>query len=326
MNNLTAPAADGRFEPSKLVIPAVMTAAFWAIAVLFWRLSGRWFFLVNFGYIGLAVGFGMALYKLLPRRKKPLGRRITQFLVGAYMLGLLGLVARENMQLEGFFHFVLAGFFAGAVIHYTVAKLVGPLLFGRAWCGWACWTAMVLDLLPFKRNRAGRLPGRWGQLRYLHFALSLALVLVLWFVFGYQVRTNDIRSLAWLVGGNVLYYGIGIWLAFALKDNRAFCKYVCPIPTLQKVLSRFALLKISGNRERCTECGACTRVCPMDIRVHEYAAQGKRVLSTECILCFECENACPRGALRTTFRLDGGMTELIRTRRNGEPESDSGPA
>ncbi|UCG42029.1 MAG: 4Fe-4S binding protein [candidate division WOR-3 bacterium] len=320
MNDRTTPADTRRFKLSKLVIPAVMTAAFWAIAVLFWRLSGHWFFLVNFGYIGLSVGFGMALYTPLPRRRKPWGRRITQFLVGAYMLGLLGLVARENMQLEGFFHFLLAGFFAGAVIHYTVAKLLGPLLFGRAWCGWACWTAMVLDLLPFKRNQAGRLPGPWGLLRYLHFSLSLVVVLVLWFVFRYQVRTNDIHSLYWLAVGNVIYHGVGILLAVALRDNRAFCKYVCPIPTLQKVLSRFALLKISGNRDKCTECGACARACPMDIRVHEYAARARRVLSTECIQCFECENVCPRGALRTTFRFDGGNSELIRTRRTAEPE------
>jgi polyferredoxin len=308
-----------RPKRASLVIPLVMTAAFWAIAILFWRLTGAWFFLVNFGYIGLAVGLGMTLYTLLPRRRKPLGRRVTQFLVGVYMLGFLGFFARENMQLEGFFHFLLAGFLAGAVIHYLVAKLFGPLLFGRAWCGWACWTAMVLDLLPFKRNPAGRPPGRWGMLRYLHFGLSLALVLVLWFVFRYQVRTNDMRSLYWLLAGNVFYYSVGIWLAFALKDNRAFCKYVCPIPTLQKVLSRFSLLKISGDRQKCTNCGACSKACPTDVQVHEYVAQGRRVLSTECILCFECQNVCPKGALRTTFRLDGGMTELIKTRKSNTP-------
>jgi ferredoxin-type protein NapH len=297
-----------------LVVPVVMTAAFWAIGVLFWRLTGRPFFLLNFGYIGLAVGVGMTLYALLPRQKKPRGRRVTQFLVGTYMLGFLGLVARENMQLEGFFNYLLAGFLAGALVHYLVAKLFGPLIFGRGWCGWTCWTAMVLDLLPYKRNLAGRLRGRWGHLRYLHLVLSLGLVLVLWFGFRYKLQANGFRSLAWLVAGNVLYYAAGIWLAFALKDNRAFCKYVCPIPTLQKVLSRFALLKLSADREKCTNCGACSKACPMDVQVHEYVAQGRRVLSTECIFCLECQNACPKGVLRADFRLDGGATELLKTR------------
>jgi polyferredoxin len=57
-----------------------------------------------------------------------------------------------------------------AVIHYMIAKIFGPVLFGRLWCGWACWTVMVLDLLPFKRPR-GRLPGRWGWVRYLHYGM-----------------------------------------------------------------------------------------------------------------------------------------------------------
>jgi len=301
-----------------MAIPIVMTAVFWAIAVLLWRLTGYVFYLVNFGYIGLSVGGGMTLYTLLPRRKKLWGRRIAQLLIGAYMLGFLGFFARENMQLEGFFHFLLAGFYAGAVIHYAVAKLFGPLFFGRGWCAWGCWTAMVLDLLPYKRNPAGRLPGRWGWLRYLHFGLSLGLVLVLWFGFRYEVRTNDLRSLYWLLVGNVLYYASSIVLAFVLKDNRAFCKYLCPIPTMQKVLSRFALLKVAGDREKCTQCGACSKACPMDVQVHEYVAQGRRVLSTECIFCFECQNACAKGTLRTTFRLDGGMTEFIKTR---EPDA-----
>lgn len=117
-------------------------------------------------------------------------------------------------------------------MHYTVAKLIGPAIFNRAWCGWACWTVMVLDLLPCKRNPAGRLPGRWGLLRYLHFGISLAFVLVLWYGFRYEVRTNDLRSLFWLLIANGLYYATGTALAFALKDNRAFCKYVCPIPTV----------------------------------------------------------------------------------------------
>ena len=33
--------------------------------------------------------------------------------------------------------------------------------------------------------------------------------------------------------GNILYYTVGIILAFAFKDNRAFCKYICPITVIQ---------------------------------------------------------------------------------------------
>jgi polyferredoxin len=281
---------------------------------MLWQTTGKIFYLFNFGYIGTSLGVGIGIYSALPRRLKPWGRRLSQFLIGAYMLVFLGLIQRENMQIEGFFFYLLAGIFAGAVIHYLVAKVFGPLIFNRGWCGWACWTAMVLDLLPFRRKLPGRLPKKWGRLRVVHCGLSLTLVLVLWFGVGYRVTVQSNAELWWLIAGNVFYYVIAVVLAFSLKDNRAFCKYLCPIPTLQKPGTRFALIKIEGNESKCNDCGACVKACPMDIRIPEYTHQGKRVLSTECILCFDCVNVCTKGALTTSIKLDGGQLELLRCR------------
>lgn len=277
--------------------PLILLAIFLSIAVALWLTTGRVFYLFNFGYIGTAVAVGLGVYIALPARKKPLGRRLAQFLVGVYMLVFLGLVGRENMQIEGFFFYLFSGFFAGSVIHYLVAKIAGPLIFNRGWCGWACWTAMVLDLLPFQRHRTPRLPEPWTYLRYGHFALSLGLVTALWWGFNYRVAEQSVTELYWLLGGNLFYYAVGIALAYALKDNRAFCKYVCPIPTLQKIPARLALLKITGNADKCVACGACQKVCPMDIDIAGYVKKGQRVLSTECIMCMECINVCSRGAL-----------------------------
>ena len=52
-------------------------------------------------------------------------------------------------------------------------------------------------------------------------------------------------------------------------------------------------------------------MCPMDIRVSEYVLDNQRVLSTECILCFECIKVCAKGALGTSFSFDIGNRELI---------------
>ena len=305
---------ENTYEVKNFRVPFIIFLSFWAIAVVLWQTTGKIFFLFNFGYIGTAVGVGIGLYVLLPRRKKPSGRRLAQLLIGLYLLVFLGVFNMENMQLEGLFFYLLSGFFAGSVIHYLVAKIVGPILFGRGFCGWACWTAMVLDFLPFKRNKTGRIAAQWELLRYVHFAFSFVLVLVVWFLFLYRPIPMGQAELAWLVCGNTFYFASAIILAFALKDNRAFCKYLCPITAILKITSRFALLKIEGSKEKCTQCGACNKACPMDINIMEYVKNGERVLSTECIFCMTCTTVCPEGILRDTFRMDIGGKEYIQRR------------
>jgi ferredoxin-type protein NapH len=177
---------------------------------------------------------------------------------------------------------------------------------------------MVLDMLPFKRP-SGRLPGRWGWIRYLHFGLSLALVLLLVYVVGFRDGATGRTAVIWFIIGNVAYYIIGIVLAYALGDNRAFCKYLCPVSVPLKVMSRFSLLKIGGSADKCNDCGACVKMCPMDVRIPEYIKNGRRVLSTECILCQTCVTVCARDALKLSFGFDLGGKELLQEQ---EPKTE----
>lgn len=296
----------------KLQFPALLLMIFWTVAIALWRKTGNIFFLFDIGYIGTSLGVGSGLFALLPRRKRPIGRRVAQFLIGLYMVGFLGFFVFQNMQIEGLFFFVCTGIVSGAIIHYSIAKLFGPFIFGRGFCGWACWTAMVLDLLPFTRSK-GWTPGPWKWMRYVHFALSLGLVASLARLFSY--RPLGLAAVWWMVSGNLLYYASGILLAFLLKDNRAFCKYLCPVPVFMKIGSRFALIKISGAKDECNQCMACVKVCPMDIRIPDYLSAGQRILSTECILCQTCVSACPTGTLTTSWGLDAGWRERLQVRR-----------
>lgn len=130
--------------------PLIMWIIFETIAVTLWLVLDNLFYLFNFSYIGTAIAVGLVLYQ----QKKKYARNVVQFAVGMYMLVYLGILCRENMQIEGFWYYLFLGVFEAATIHYAVAKIFGPLIFGRGWCGYACWTAMVLDLLPFKEPAA----------------------------------------------------------------------------------------------------------------------------------------------------------------------------
>jgi ferredoxin-type protein NapH len=303
---------------NKLIVPGVVMLAFWILAFFMWLSSGEVMALFFFGYIGASAGLGLGLYAALPKQKKPLGRRLALFMIGTFLFVFAGLIGAENIQIEGFFFGLLTGVIQASVTHYLIAKIFGPVLFGRLWCGWACWTVMVLDLLPFTRP-SGRLPGRWSWLRYLHFALSLSVVLALFLIFGFREGATGTTAVIWFLVGNALYYMVGIVLAYVLKDNRAFCKYVCPITVPLKLTTFFSLLRIRGEAERCNECMACVKMCPMDIRVPDYIKHGQRVLSTECSLCQTCITVCAPEALKLSFGLDLGGRDLLRERERVSP-------
>ena len=270
----------------KFMLPAMMWLIFEIIAITLWLTKKNIFYLFNFSYIGTSLAIGFLLFQL----QYKYARRIAQFLVGAYMLVYLGLMCNENMQIEGFWYYLFTGVFEAATIHYAVAKIFGPLIFGRGWCGFACWTAMILDLLPYKIPQQPR--KKWGWIRYITFALSFIFVSGLFLA---QVKNME-QIMFWLfLIGNILYYIVGIYLAFALKDNRAFCKYICPITVFLKPASYFSLLRIKCDKSKCVSCGKCKKVCPMNVDVTDNSR--KRKNGTECILCFECEKVCPKNAL-----------------------------
>ena len=107
---------------------------------------------------------------------------------------------------------------------------------------------------------------------------------------------NIERIMFWaFIVGNLLYYAAGIVLAFVLKDNRAFCKYICPVTVFLKPMSYFSLLRITCDKSKCVSCGKCKQVCPMNVDMTDNSR--KRENGTECILCMECVKACPKNAL-----------------------------
>ena len=270
----------------KYIHSIMMLIIFETIAVVLWRTKYNLFYLFNFSYIGISISLGIFLFT----QKYKYARRVTQLLVGCYMLIYLGLICGENMQIEGFWYYLFTGVFEAATIHYAVAKIFGPLLFGRGWCGYACWTAMVLDFLPYKVPVAPR--KRLGWLRYITFAASLLFVLAL-----FLARVGNIeRIMFWaFIVGNVLYYAAGIILALAFRDNRAFCKYLCPITVFLKPMSYFSLVRVKCDKEKCISCGKCKRVCPMNVDMTDNSRS--RENGTECILCMECVKSCPKKAL-----------------------------
>lgn len=256
------------------------------VAVILYLTTKNLFYLLNFSYIGTCITVGSYLYM----NNIKYARNVVQFAVGLYMLIYLGIISNENMQIEGFWYYLFLGVFEAAVIHYLVAKIIGPIIFGRGWCGYACWTGMILDLLPYKVPKEKR--KKLGFIRYITFSLSFIFVAIL-FIFKFDNLSN-IMFWAFIIG-NVIYYITGISLAFIFKDNRAFCKYICPITIFLNPASYFALIRVKRDKDKCINCKKCIKSCPMNVDMLDNSR--KRKNATECILCNNCVRNCPKKAL-----------------------------
>jgi len=273
----------------KYRLPIAIFMLFLGIGITLSMSSGNDFYLINFTYIGSFVALGMVLFI----KGWKYSRLIVQFGVGLYMFVFLGILCKENMQIEGFWYYLFLGVFQAATIHYIVAKIAGPLIFGRGWCGYACWTAMILDLLPYKIPQNPRVK-KLSYIRYIVFIFSFTFIGSL-FLF----KVDNIENIMFqsFIIGNILYYVIGITLAFKFKDNRAFCKYICPITVFLKPMSYFSLLRIKVDKDKCISCNKCKSVCPMDVDMLDNKRSRKN--GTECIVCNECIRACPKNALES---------------------------
>lgn len=68
-----------------------------------------------------------------------------------------------------------------------------------------------------------------------------------------------------------------------------WCRYLCPYGALLGLLSFFSPLRVVRQQTSCTDCGACGRACPAQIKVQQKTA----VCSVECTGCLTCVSNCP---------------------------------
>ena len=98
------------------------------------------------------------------------------------------------------------------------------------------------------------------------------------------------------LGGSALRLGIlAAFLILMVLVSRPFCQTFCPLGAIYGLFSRFALARMSVDKNACTGCGLCEEVCPVDLDVV------KEVGGAECIACGDCIKVCPQTAIARQF-------------------------
>ena len=288
-------------HPTVFLATYAVTAVAWSAALALWSAGSRPFAVSLFAS-GLSLGPCLTGYATAPRSQKQLQRRLVLFTGGLAILAP-SLLGAGSLDLEGFFLLLLAGTAGAALGHTLVTVIAGPLVFGRVLCGWGCWRAMVLELLPLGRG-AGRRRGAWAVLPYVGLALSAGAAALCFYGLGHPpagIGSAAGAGVSAALAACGVYYAASIGLAVALDDQRAFCKYLCPSSAILRFTSRPARLRIAARPDSCDGCGACSSVCPMDVDVAGFAQAGRPIGAGECVLCQRCVEECPTGTLRLAF-------------------------
>jgi len=87
------------------------------------------------------------------------------------------------------------------------------------------------------------------------------------------------------------------FIVLMILVSRPFCQTFCPLGALYALASPFSLLRMNLDRDACIDCGACDRVCPVNLDVR------REIGGMECIACGDCQTICPKKAItRSTAR------------------------
>lgn len=101
-----------------------------------------------------------------------------------------------------------------------------------------------------------------------------------------------------------------ILFVLAWRNGRTYCNTVCPVGTVLGFLSRFSLLKINIDSEKCNACGLCSRRC----KAACIDGKNHTVDYSRCVACFDCVDTCTHGAISYGLRRKSAKTV-------SEPES-----
>lgn len=122
-----------------------------------------------------------------------------------------------------------------------------------------------------------------------------------------------------LVTASILAFVVTV-LAGSFVVRRFWCRF-CPTGVSVAAVNRFRslrgvpLLRLNKVEEKCTKCGICKRVCPVQV-TDVYELKGGDITTSMCLLCLRCVEMCPyEGCLKVNA---AGKT-LIKSRNWLEP-------
>jgi ferredoxin-type protein NapH len=203
------------------------------------------------------------------------------------------------------------GILNGSAVMFGLMFL-SSLLVGRLWCGWACPAGALQEFAEPINNK--RTPG--GRFNWIKWVIWVPWIVL---IVAMAVQAGGYRSLEPLYqieGGvtvaqpywyMIYYIVVAVFLGLALIfGRRAGCHTICwmaPFMIIGRWIRnrvRWPSLRLVAEPASCSDCQTCTRNCPMSLDVNGMV-QRAQMENGECILCGNCVDGCPKGAIHFSF-------------------------
>ncbi len=176
-----------------------------------------------------------------------------------------------------------------------IGLLISGLLFGRAFCGWACPGGLVSELFSKTALLQGKARNAIEAIsKYRIIITSLVFLFILnnprWAIpirtgefFNSVSLTFEHADQLWLWRTGFILGG----LALALIIPHFWCRHLCPTGGLLELLNRISLAKYFKS-SACNNCDRCRSACFAETRPAE----------VNCVNCGDCRTICPVDAIR----------------------------
>ncbi len=260
---------------------------------------------IQYGFLATCIVIGMQFY-LWYRHYIAGGMDIPRPAGAEGFLPLSALISLKYWLLTGIFNQVHP---AALIIFLAIVAV--SLVFKKSFCSFICPVGLLSEWhWKLGRKLFGRkfiAPFGWKPWHWLDYPLrSLKYLLLLFFVNAILIgmdaaalgafidspynKIADVKMLLFFVEMSSFAFGVIILLAVAsLFIANFWCRYLCPYGALLGIIGFLSPVKIRRISSTCTDCKACTRVCPAMINVHSATV----VRSDECTSCLACVKACP---------------------------------
>jgi ferredoxin-type protein NapH len=113
---------------------------------------------------------------------------------------------------------------------------------------------------------------------------------------------------------------LGLVFVGSFFIRRSWCRF-CPTGISLAVVNKLKgfkwapVLYLDKNETKCTKCGICKRVCPVQV-TEVYEEKGGKIMTSMCMLCLRCVEMCP---YEDCLRLNLGGKTVFKSRNWLEP-------